>query len=190
MRRLIRLILGVLPLLLFFSVILAANSFALGIASDFLVNNTMELEKGESKLYGVRIQNPQLDVKRVVFGFQSDIAKVVDYKEVYEFSEEQRVIPILINITAPKNAHRGQEFTVGYYIEPVEVPGQGLSIKTRIDKGFTVRIKEQRWFSFAYSYSYIHLIIAIYILIAILIAFFLLRKPKKKVKSKSRRKRR
>ncbi len=169
------------------AIILISNTSALGIASDFLGNNTMELKKGESRLYGVRLQNPKLDFKKARFVLQSDFAKVIDYQEIYEFSEEQKIISILINVTAPKNAHKGQEFIVSYYVEPVEVSGQGLTIKPTIEKAFKVKILEKRWFSFVYSYSYIHLIIFIYGILILLVVYLLRKKPKAKLKLKRKR---
>ena len=86
-------------LFIFSTLITSVN--ALGIASDYLENNTMLLKKGESRLYGVRIQNLDLSADSGRFVLNSKVAEMIDYKEVYEFSEEQRIISLTINITAP-----------------------------------------------------------------------------------------
>jgi len=45
-------------MILVLSLALSLNAEAIAIASDYLESNTMELIEGDSRIYGIRIQNP------------------------------------------------------------------------------------------------------------------------------------
>jgi len=122
---------------LFVCLIYKAN--ALGVSSDFLENNTLELIDGSSTIYGIRLQNPDEEEVNVRLVLNSNTAKIINYKEIYTLSKGKT--EVLFNITAPEDARIGDIYGVGYYMEPVSaLGGGGIPIGMKINKDFKVKI--------------------------------------------------
>ena len=68
-----------LLLLLFFILILKVN--AISVVSDHLVNDTLELIAGSSKIYGIRLQNPTDSESAIKLDYDTTFIKVIDYKD-------------------------------------------------------------------------------------------------------------
>ena len=80
---------GIIFLFLVFLTI-AINANAISVASDYLVNGTMELIAGDSKLYGIRLQNPSDESTGIKLDYDSTFMKAVDYKEVYALAPKKQ----------------------------------------------------------------------------------------------------
>jgi len=114
---------------------------AIGISSPYLENNTIKLIRGESVIYSINLQNPEdvdIDVK---IDYNSEITKIIDYKEAYTLPAKTRNTKIAFNITAPEKAETGKVYTVSYSMKPLSIGGEGtLPMTTTISKKFNVEI--------------------------------------------------
>ena len=113
---------------------------AIAVASDYLVNGTMELTEGASKIYGIRLQNPTGNEAGVKLDYDTAFLKVVNPKEVYTLSPKESGYSILFNVTAPK---KPGIYDVGYTVSEVEPgSGGGLPIRLKINRNFKLKIIE------------------------------------------------
>ena len=113
---------------------------AIAVASDYLVNGTLELIESTSKIYSIRLQNPTKNEVGVKLDYDTTFIKVVDSKEVYTLSPKETGYQILFNITAPK---KPGAYEVGYTVSEVE-PGVGgsLPIRLKINRNFKLKVIE------------------------------------------------
>lgn len=158
---------GVIFLLLAI-VILSLKVNAISVASDYLVNNTLELIKGESKIYGIRLQNPTDSEVGIKLDYDQSIMKLADYKEVYILPPQTIGYRISFNVTAPKTPGI---YTVGYTVSEVEPSGSGgLPIRLKINRNFNLKVIEDPN-KFHIDYARVA-----YISILLIIAFALFKK--------------
>lgn len=113
---------------------------ALSVASDYLVNNTLELISGESKIYGIRLQNPTENEVLIKLDYDPTFVKIIGYKEVYSVPPKETGYSIAFNVTAPK---KPGAYTVSYTVSEVEPSGTGgLPIILKINRSFNLRVIE------------------------------------------------
>lgn len=126
---------------LFLFVMILKEVVAIGIVSSVLQNNTLELMQGTSITYQIQLQNTGEETKvRVVSN--SEIAKIVDYKEEYTLPKGVSHTPVMFNITVPENADVGDEYAVNYYVEPLSAEGGAIRFGIKMNKNFIVKIIE------------------------------------------------
>ena len=130
-----RLIIFILLIALAFSF----NARALGVASDYLENSTLILMEGTSKLYGIRLQNPGLEEIYIKLTYNEDIAKIVDYEEIYKIPPKSSK-SVFFNISS-QNSKQGT-YTVGYTVHQLSGSSSGVPILLKINKNFNVNIIE------------------------------------------------
>ena len=128
-------------LLLFLLSLFSLEVYSVGISSPYLENNTFKLIKGQSAIYSINLQNTEdIDVE-VKISYDSNIAKIIDYKEVYTLPAGKLDTQISFNITAPEKARIGDIYTVSYSMKPLSMGGGGtLPIAMGIAKHFNVEI--------------------------------------------------
>jgi|SRR3989344_7046837 len=128
-------------LILLALVIISIEVHAISVASDYLVNGTLELIEGTSKIYSIRLQNPNDNEAGVKLDYDATFLKVIDYKEVYILPPKTTGYSVLLNVTAPKKPGM---YTIGYTVSEVE-PGAsgGLPIRLKINKSFKLRVIEE-----------------------------------------------
>ena len=119
---------------------LSMQVMAMGIASDFLEQDTMRLAPGETRLYGIRLQNPEPKDVWVRAGVESEIAQLVNPQERYLLKAGSYANALSIEVRAPEDA-AGTRFIVGYWMQP-ESEGGNVPIAVRIERSFTVQIGE------------------------------------------------
>ena len=113
---------------------------AISVASDYLVNGTLELTEGASKIYSIRLQNPTENEVGVKLDYDAAFLKVVDSKEVYILSPKETGYRILFNVTASKKLGT---YDISYTVSEVEPgAGGGLPIRLKINKNFKLRVIE------------------------------------------------
>ena len=150
--------------------LLSFNVNALAVATDYLENKTLFLEDGGSKLYGARLQNSASGETQVKLSYGEDIAKVIDYEEIYTIPGKDTK-SILFNITAPKNSKPGDTFTFGFTINQVSGSGSGVPILLKINKNFKVQIIRNPDKIYLEDYSYVA-----YIVIGLALLLYVFRK--------------
>ena len=116
----------------------SAESNAIAVASDYLVNNTLELIRGTSTLYSIRLQNPTDYVVGIAVDYDDSFMKVIDYKDVYILQPKETGYKILFNVTAP---NKPGLYSIGYTVGEVEPGGGGgVGLRLKINKNFNLRV--------------------------------------------------
>src|SRR3989338_5154674 len=112
-------------LLLFLLSLFSLEVYSVGISSPYLENNTLKLIKGQSTMYTITLQNSEdIDIN-VKINYDSNIAKIIDYKEVYTLPAGKIDTQISFNITAPEKARIGDVYSVSYSMRPLSISGGG-----------------------------------------------------------------
>lgn len=162
----------ILSAILFFCMI--HGSLALGVASDFLEQNTLTLTEGMSKIYGIRLQNngPN-EVKAKVF-YDNRFMNAIDFKDEYIIPPNSKV-EILFNITAPKYDKDIEFHSVGYTLHQLSATsGEGVPLLSNINKNFKLKVLQDET---KIDINYWKLV---YIFIILVIIFMIFKKRKNK----------
>ena len=142
-------------------IILGMNIAALSVVSDFLENNTLVVKEGESKLYGIRLQNPTGGETSFKLTYDEQIAKIVDYQEIYTVPPGANK-PIYFNITT-KNLKPGDHI-MSYTVHELSGSGQGVPILLKISKNLKIKVDKNTENSSNSNYFPILVIIALFAL--------------------------
>ena len=178
----------IFTLLLAVAIIFSFNVNALAVASDYLENNTLILLDGTSKLYGIRLQNPTSNEINIKVTYDSTIAKIVDYQEIYTIPPKTNQ-PIFFNISAPSNSKPEDTYTISYTVHELSGSGSGVPILLKINRGFKVKIiKNPDKFYISYDYvNYVVSAVIIAVIILVLLLYVFRRKRVKRSKRSLRR---
>ena len=168
---------SVIFLLLVF-ILVSLNVNSISVVSDYLVNDTLELMSGESKIYSIRLQNPANYEAGIKLEYDTTFMKVIDYEDVYILPPKTTGYKILFNITAPTKPGL---YRVSYTVSEVEPSsGGGLPIRLKINRIFNLKvIKNPKKFYIGYNYAAYAVVI-----LALLLYFFRRRIFKKPIKTK------
>ena len=113
---------------------------ALAVASDHLEGNTLTLIEGTSKIYGIRLQNPDSSESRVKVDYDGQFMKLLDYREEY-ILPPQSSTRIEFNVTAPNYDKNNDSFTLSYTVHQLSAPsGSGIPFLTKINKNFKLKV--------------------------------------------------
>ena len=157
---------------------LSLNAEALAVASDYLESNTMELEEGTSRIYGIRIQNPDPVGVRARITYDTEFMKGLDFEEEYIISAGD-TIGIQFNITAPEYNKKNNLFSMSYTVHQLSyAPGAGTQFLTSIHKKIKLQVLKNP------SRLHINYFSVAFAIILLLIILFLYRKKKHKQKKK------
>lgn len=117
--------------------------FGFGLASDFLVNDILELAPGAEYDYYVNIQNGQMGSLFVNLSVTSDndIVRLNSSQSVFEIPERTYDLQIPLHISVPWYASEGKTFDVSYVAKPVTASG-GLSFTVVLSRGFKVKVSK------------------------------------------------
>ena len=159
--------------------------YAISVASDYLVNGTMEVIEGASKIYGIRLQNPTEYEVGIKLDYDKTFMKIVDYNDLYTLSPKETGFSILFNVTAPK---KPGIYEVSYTVSEAEPGGGGgLPIRLKINRNFKLRVIED-----SNKFHFSHYASLAYIAVLLTIGFAAIKKflfdKKKSRKSKKNRK--
>ena len=175
--------------------ILSLSVNAISVASDYLINGTLELVEGASKIYSIRLQNPADNEVGIKLDYDAAFMKATDYKDIYIVAQKTAGYRIKFNVTAPQKPGL---YTISYTVSEVEPSAGGaLPILLKINKSFKLRVIEDpnrkvsegsnrilsevpNRFSIAYS--------GLAFAVILLIIVFLLFRKKKSIKNKKNRK--
>lgn len=152
-----------LLVLILFSILLSLNAKALAVASDYLDDNTLTLIEGASKIYSIRLQNPDSFESRVKVDYDGQYMKAMDFKDEYILPPKSST-RIEFNVTAPNYNKNNNIFVVSYTVHQLTAPsGGGIPFLTKINKNFKLRvIKNPSKFHIDYfSTGYIAVLLAL-----------------------------
>lgn len=171
--------------LILFVLILASGlgANALAVASDHLEGNTLTLIEGTSKIYSIRLQNPDQYESRVRVDYDQQYMKAIDYKEEY-ILEPQSSTRIEFNVTAPKYEKNNDLFVLSYTVHQLSAPsGGGIPFLTKINKNFKMKVaRDPNKFYLDYDYAAFAAVI-----LAFLLYVFWNKGKSRKVKRRSRK---
>lgn len=163
-----------------------ASSFsakALAVASDHLEGNTLTLIEGDSKIYSIRLQNPDSSESRVKVDYDHQFMKAIDFKDEYTLPPQSST-RIEFNITAPDYDKNNDLFTLSYTVHQLSAPsGGGIPFLTKINKNFKLKVaRDPNKFYIDYDY-------AVFALIAVVFLFYVFWKKRirRSLKRKSRK---
>ncbi len=122
-----------------FIAVLSLNAGALSVVSDYLVNDTLLIEEGSSKLYGARLQNPGSEEIYLQITYDNTTAKIIGYEEINAVPPQSSK-PILFNVSAPPKAKPGKIYIISYTVHELSGSGQGVPILLKISKSLKVKI--------------------------------------------------
>lgn len=169
-----------LAIFVLLGIMLSLNVKALAVASDYLENNTLVLIEETSKIYSIRLQNPDSREIKVKLDYSTGIMKVIDYKEEYILPPKSSA-RIEFNVSAPKYDKSNDIFALGYTVHQLTAPsGGGIPFLTKINKNFKLKvIKNPSRFHVNYDY-------VAYAVIALAFLLYVYRKKFAKVRKKQR----
>ena len=151
--------------LISFSILLSLNAKALAVASDYLDDNTLALVEGTSKIYSIRLQNPDSFESRVKIDYDGQYMKAMDFKEEYVLPPKSST-RIEFNVTAPKYNKNNNEFVISYTVHQLSgTSGGGIPFLTKINKNFKLRVaRDPSKFYLDYDYAAFAAIILTFLL--------------------------
>ena len=153
---------------------------AISFSSDYLVNDTMVLIEGTSKIYKIVLQNPTNYDIGMKLDYDNTFMKIIEPKEVYILPPKE-MYTVMFNVTAPEPGL----YTIGYTVSEVEPGGGagGVPIRLKINRNFNLRVVEDpNKFHLNYDYAAYAVIV-----LAFLFYVFWQRHNAKRKKHKSRR---
>jgi hypothetical protein len=145
-------------ILILLCLLLSLNAKALAVASDYLEDNTLALVEGTSKIYSIRLQNPDSFESRVKIDYDRQYMKAMDFKEEYILPPKSST-RIEFNVTAPNYNKNNNKFVVSYTVHQLTAPsGGGIPFLTKINKNFKLKVEKnpnklhaEDFFKLAYS---------------------------------------
>jgi len=118
--------------------------YAIGVAQEYLNDNTLYLAPGTSRLFTITLQNGDSDDIKVRIVLDSEIATITDALEIYTIPAKFYDMFIRLNITVPKDANIGAIYPISYYVQPItEADGSMIPINLRINKHFNVKVVDE-----------------------------------------------
>ncbi len=124
-------------------VFMAAEATALAVSTPFLENNVLQLPEGKSTQFTIVLQNADENDVQAKLGYSSDsnIARIIDYKESYILPAKSVDTKLTFNITAPENAEIGDVSEVRFTVSPAQAQEGGtIAMLVGISKNFKVII--------------------------------------------------
>ena len=157
---------------IFLIIALSLNAKALAVASDYLEDNTLTLMEGSSKIYSIRLQNPDSYEARFKVDYDKQFMKAIDFKEEYVLPP-QSTTRIEFNVTSPKYDEKNNLFVVSYTVHQLSGGSGGTFFLTKISKNFKLKVEKNpdenpSKFDVGYDYkSYVNYKYAAYAVVAL-----------------------
>lgn len=123
---------------IFLIIALSLNAKALAVASDYLEDNTLTLMEGSSRIYSIRLQNPDPYEARFKVDYDNKFMKTMDFKEEYVLPPKSTA-RIEFNVTAPKYDEKDNLFVVSYTVHQLS---GGTFFLTKISKNFKLKVEK------------------------------------------------
>ncbi len=125
----------------FLIVALSLNAKALAVASDYLEGNVLSLTEGSSRIYSIRLQNPDSYETRFKVDYDGQFMRAIEFKEEYTAPPTSSV-RIEFNVTAPKYDQNNNLFVVSYTVHQLSGGSGGTFFLTKISKNFKLKVEK------------------------------------------------
>lgn len=129
-------------ILIFLIVVLSLNAKALAVASDYLEGNALSLMEGSSRIYSIRLQNPDSYEARFKVDYDGQFMKAMDFKEEYVLPPKSTA-RIEFNVTAPKYDEKNSLFVASYTVHQLSGGSGGTFFLTKISKNFKLKVEKK-----------------------------------------------
>src|SRR3989338_7755174 len=127
---------------IFLIIALSLNAEALAVASDYLEGNTLMLIEGSSRIYSIRLQNPDPYEARLKLDYDSQFMKAMGFEEEYVLPPKSAA-RIEFNVTAPKYDEKNSMFVISYTVYQLSGGSGGSFFLTKISKTFKLKVKKK-----------------------------------------------
>ena len=121
---------------------LSLSASALAVASDYLEDNTLTLIEDSSKIYSIRLQNPDSYEARFKVDYDKQFMNSIDFKEEYVL-QPQSTARIEFNVTSPKYDEKNNLFVISYTIHQLSSGSGGTFFLTKISKNFKLKVEKK-----------------------------------------------
>lgn len=131
--------------LFFLILLLIPITYSLGVSQEYLSDdNTLRLYPGQEKIIKLTLQNEEDINLSINFSVSSNIAEVIDKREVYDLSPKTYDTEILIRVKIPENASVGEIHKVSYSAGPLqkEVSSTKIPMTLKLGNSFNVVVIE------------------------------------------------
>ncbi|MBN2367913.1 hypothetical protein JXC34_02765 [Candidatus Woesearchaeota archaeon] len=127
-----------IAIMFFFMLIFSSTAHSYGMASEFLEDNTMVLNPGESKEYNIELQN--VDQSELTFNFllESKIAELKENFSEVTIGKDKPFQTISLVIKVPEDAKPGDQYSVRYSAVPVSVSDGPINLNIKLNNEFKV----------------------------------------------------
>lgn len=124
--------------------LIVPSVLGLGVAQDYLEDDTLRLMNGETHYLKIILQNPEdVDVP-VSISVNSEVVEIFEPKEYYNLSAKSYDNVIYLKITAPKDGKIGDKYEVTYSVSPYKSQEGGMvGLNMKITRKFYVLIVDE-----------------------------------------------
>ncbi|MBR9677592.1 hypothetical protein GOV04_05625 [Candidatus Woesearchaeota archaeon] len=131
--------------ILFLTIFLSSQTQALGVAQDYLKDNTLRLLQGQEHVLKLTLQNPQEEPVTVTLVINSEIATIINPNQTYNLPAKSFDTEIFLKIKAPKDAQIGDAHKIIYSITPQAKDNNGgmIGMNMRLTRSFDVLIVDE-----------------------------------------------
>ena len=127
-------------ILILLGLVLALNANALSVASDYLENDRLTLIEGTSKIYSIRLQNPDSFESTIRIDYDKDYMQAIDFKEEFTLPPKSS-IRIEFNVIAPEYDKNKNLLPISYTVHQISgAGGSGASFLGKINKNFQLEV--------------------------------------------------
>lgn len=117
---------------------------ALGVAQEYLEDNTLYLKPGTSRLFTVTLQNEDDEEVKIKFVVASEIITIINPEEYYTIPAKFYDTRIRLNIFVPQDAKIDTVYPINYYVQPMANSDGGMiPLNLRINKQFFVKVIDE-----------------------------------------------
>ena len=131
-----------LIIFIFLIAVSSLNAKALAVASDYLEGNILALMEGSSRIYSIRLQNPDSYEARFKVNYDRQFMKAMGFEEEYVLPP-QSTARIEFNVTAPKYDEKDNLFAVSYTVHQLSGGRGGTFFLTKISKNFKLKVEKK-----------------------------------------------
>lgn len=132
--------------LAFLFILCSACIHAIGVAQDYLPENTLFLTPGSSYIFTITLQNENSEELHVKLVLNSDIAVIVNPKPYYLIPGKFYNTKVYVNISISKETKLNTQYAVGYYVQPlINSSGAMIPLNLRINKQFFVKVVDKNY---------------------------------------------
>jgi hypothetical protein len=136
----------ILIALALFLLVISPEIYSLGVAQDFLQDDTMYLQPGASRLLKITLQNEESQEVLVTLNFESEIARIIDMQQIYTIPPTFYDKRFYMNISIPLDTPYNTSYSIGYSVQPLlNKSGAMIPLNIRLNKHFNVIVVDKNY---------------------------------------------